>query len=515
MTTKQNENNVFKSDRLSWLWLIIGAVLLFFANGRWIVPAATWLYPVFVIRFLRTQKSAWPVFICAIAFMIVYCIEWHGLIMLPGILYYIVASGIGFVLFLPFLIDKIIAPRLGGLIATLVFPLAFASIEYIGFQFTPFGTWGSLAYTQFGNLPLMQLASITGIYGLTFFVTWFASAANWAWEQKFDLSKISEGIKIYAYVMLAVFLYGGLSLVFMSPKSNEVKVAGVQSHLAKVLLEPELKWFFEGDVSKANWPSIFSKTKFAIDDLFLKSETVAKGGAKIVSWAEACVMVPQKDEPAFIDRGKHLAQQEQFYFVMAYAVNLHTDPTLVPEKKMWENKVVIVGPTGKVLSQYRKTILVPGLEAMLAVKGNDDATVLNTPLGRVSALICYDHDFPSFVREKVGKSGTDIHFDPSGDWEDIDPYHTNMMAFRAIENGFSVIRVTGLGLSAAYDYQGRTLATMDYFKTEDKVFTAYVPEKGVTTIYSQIGDGFAWFCVAGGIALSGWALIRKRRSDIA
>jgi len=514
MKATQEQTNGMKSGLLSYLWLIVGAILLLFSNGNWIVPFAAWLSPIFIIRFLRTQKSSWHILICAIVYTIVFCIAWQGLIPFPGILYYVVASGLGLIFFLPFLIDKIIAPRLRGFIATLVFPLAFTSFEYIGFQFTPFGTWGSLAYTQYGNLPLMQIVSVTGIYGLTFLITWFAAIVNWAWEQQFDWSRISTGIKIFVGIMMVVLLYGSMYLVFLSPNSNEVKVAGVQSHLGKTLLASEYEWFYEGDVTKANWDSIFSKNKIVIDDLFLISEVAAKGGAKIVSWAEASIIVPKEDEPAFIDQGKQLAQQEQIYLEMAYSAILHTDPTRLPEDKMWENKVILITPSGDALPQYRKTILVPGLEAMLAVKGDDDAPMVNTPYGRISSLICYDNDFPSFVREKVGKAGADLLIGPSGDWEDIDPYHTNMMAFRAIENGFSVLRVTYQGLSAAYDYQGRTLATMDYFKTDDKVFTAFVPEKGVTTIYAKIGDVFAWLCVAGFITISGLALIRKRRSDI-
>jgi apolipoprotein N-acyltransferase len=368
-----------------------------------------------------------------------------------------------------------------------------------------------LAYTQFGDLPLMQLVSVTGIYGLTFLITWLAPVVNWLWEQEFGWPVVRRGAMIYAGVMTAVLILGGARLVFAAPDANEVKVAGVQSHLGKVLLEPDLAWFFEGDVSKADWNTIFTKTTLVIGDQFQKSKAAAQGGAKIVSWAEASVMVPKADESAFLDRGRHLAQQEQIYLVMAYAASLHTDPARVPQDKMYENKVVIVGPAGDVLSTYRKTILVPGMEALLSVAGDDDATVVATPYGRLSSLICYDNDFPSFVRAQVGQAGVDILIDPSGDWEDIDPYHTNMMAFRAIENGFSVVRITTSGLSAAYDYQGRTLATMDYFKTDDKVFTAYVPLRGVTTLYSRVGDLFAWMTIAGLISLIGRAILRGRR----
>ena len=495
-----------------YLLLAIGLLLLLVSNGRWIMPVATWLFPIFIIRFLRIQKSLWHTLICAVAFVGVFCISWQGIIPFPGFLYYAVVGGIGLAFFLPFIIDKFIAPRLRGFIATLAFPLAYTTVEYIGFQFTPFGTWGSLAYTQFGNLPFMQIASITGIYGLTFLITWFASLVNWVWEENFDWTKTSRGVKIYASVMAAVLLFGGAYLVFLSPRSNEIKVAGVQSHIAEAVLKPISKKLSEGDYSKATWTSYFVKTDIIVDDLFLKSEIVAKGGAKMVSWAENPVMIPKGDEPAFIERGKHLAKQEQIYLLLNYSISLSTDPSRAPEEKMWSTRVVIVGPTGEVLSTYRKTILVPGYEATLAVKGNDDAVVIDTPFGRISSLICFDNDFPSFVRKQVGKEGVDIFFDPSGDWKDIDPYHTNMMAFRAIENGFSVVRVTGLGLSAAYDYQGRTLATMDYFKTKDKVFTVYVPEKGVRTVYSQIGDLFSWLSIAGLIAIIGRVILKRKHT---
>ena len=86
-----------------------------------------------------------------------------------------------------------------------------------------------------------------------------------------------------------------------------------------------------------------------------------------------------------------------------------------------------------------------------------------------------------------------------------------MMAFRAIEHGFSVVRLTSLGLSAVYDYQGRALATMDYFKTDDKGFTAFVPQRGVKTPYSMIGDLFAWGAIAGLLVLIGRVVLRRHR----
>lgn len=121
---------------------VAGLLLLLVANGHWIVPAATWLYPVFVIRFLRRETRRRYVAVYCAAIILVYCIAWRGLIQLSGLTYDIVASGIGIAFLTPFLFDRALAPRLQGVASTLVFPLAYAAVEFIGFRLSPYGTWG-------------------------------------------------------------------------------------------------------------------------------------------------------------------------------------------------------------------------------------------------------------------------------------------------------------------------------------------------------------------------------------
>ena len=82
--------------------------------------------------------------------------------------------------------------------ATLVAPLAFTAWEFMTLAYNPMGSWGSLAYSQYGNLPLMQLVSITGLWGLTFLITWFGATVNWAWEQSFAWPAIRRSVVTYA-----------------------------------------------------------------------------------------------------------------------------------------------------------------------------------------------------------------------------------------------------------------------------------------------------------------------------
>lgn len=84
-----------------------------------------------------------------------------------------------------------------------------------------------------------------------------------------------------------------------------------------------------------------------------------------------------------------------------------------------------------------------------------------------------------------------------------------MANFRAIEQGVNLIRQTSRGLSAAFDYQGRRLAALDHFQTVDYAMVSEVPTRGVRTVYSLLGDWFAWACLAGLAVLTVLALRRR------
>ncbi len=55
------------------------------------------------------------------------------------------------------------------------------TIWYLNALLDPFsGTQGNPAYTQYSNLPLLQLLSVTGLWGIVFVMSWLASLVNWA-----------------------------------------------------------------------------------------------------------------------------------------------------------------------------------------------------------------------------------------------------------------------------------------------------------------------------------------------
>ncbi|MFQ5512271.1 MAG: hypothetical protein ACE5EO_10515 [Candidatus Krumholzibacteriia bacterium] len=111
-------------------------------------------------------------------------------------------------------------------------------------------------------------------------------------------------------------------------------------------------------------------------------------------------------------------------------------------------------------------------------------------------------EFPGHLKQ-AGRRDADIILVPSNDWREIDPWHSHMARLRAVEQGFNMVRHVSNGLSLATNYQGRVLASMGHFTTNQREMVAYVPTRGVRTIYSRVGDLFAWLCSAGLVAAVG------------
>jgi apolipoprotein N-acyltransferase len=476
-----------KSNRQSFLWLAAGAVFMLFANGRWIIPFATWFFPIFFLRFLRMQKSFRGFIFLVLTVAFVSTIAWWKMIPAPVGTYFMIVALPAPVYCLPFLADRLIATRMSpnhsgkGFLSTLVFPMAFCTIEYLA-SFDPMkGSWNSLAYTQTDDLSLLQLVSITGIWGISFLVTWFASVVNWAWSRYFQWKNISKGVITFASVASAIFLFGTLRMNFFQSRSSSVLTASiVQSRT------------IDADLKTCKWTDAKAIGKYSDDvehNLLQKTRQAAHAGAKMILWQECAGTIPSDREAAFLQEAKTIAAQEKIYLL----ATLWSVPADFP-KHLVENKMIIIDPEGSVRSAYVKNKPVVGAEPI--VKGTMPMPILETSFGKIATAICHDGDFPSFMRN-AGKNRAEIMFLPANDGKEIDPIHTRMAITRAIENGCSLVHPAGKGLSVATDNRGQIISSMDYFKTDEQVMFASVPIKNSFTIYAQVGDVFAWLCITG------------------
>ena len=488
-----------QSQWKSYLWLAMAAMFLLFSNGKWVIPLAAWLFPLLMMRFLRTQGSVRGLTLGAITYVAVGFIMYSGgRFLLPGISYFLMITMYSLLLFLPFVVDRLVTPRMKGFLATLLFPSAWTTAEVILFAR---GTWGAWAYTQYGNLPLTQIVSITGIWGLSFIMAWFASVINWSWEQKFVWLKIRHGIGLYFGILAAVLLFGGARLTLFPPESNRIRVASITTR--RDLGAPDHDIFFKFHHRQARGDSLLTLDMEVHDDFFERTIEAARLGAKIILWPEYAVPVSKQNESALIERGRQLASQEKIFLMMA----LYSVPLDFPDQP-WENKLVIIGPSGEVIYRYLKCNSAPTEPIVL---GDGKIPIVDTPYGKITTAICADMYHLHLIRQ-AGRAEADLMFSPAKDWRGIAPHSTYMATFRAIENGFSMVRCTGDGLSIAVDYQGRPVAAADYFTSDEQIMIADLPAKGTPTIYAQIGDLFPWCCVISLVVLLLWTVVVGRRN---
>lgn len=490
------------SSTVSYILLFAGIALFIFSNGRWSVSFAAWIAPVFLLRFTRTQNPVFGLTILIVSIAISSRIMLYGIIpSLLGVLTYILTLYYAVLWFIPYLADRLMASKMKGFISTLVFPLTAVTFEFINNLL--FGSWASIAYTQFDSLALIQISSIFGIWGVTFIVMWFASVVNWIIDHKFEWLAIKTGVFVFLISLSLILLYGGLRLEVFPPQSQTVAIASFTptKETENYYREMEIKGFSSSiEMAEKDRMTQSDLLNNVYEEVFERNKKLIGSDVALTLWPEGFIKVLEENEAAFIERGKNWASEQNVYLLMAYFVIPKNNP-----ERLGENKAIFINPKGDLEWEYLKAHPVPG---STDIAGDGQLPISITTFGKVSATICYDMDFTNLLNQ-AGKADIDIMLVPAWDWKAIDPLHARMAVFRAIENGFSMVRQTGEGLSIAVDYQGRTVAAMDHFTSDDHTMKSKIPIKGVKTVYAVIGDSFAWLCLFLFCFAVGWSVFRK------
>ena len=475
---KNNSNNRLKKI----LFVLLLILFLLVSNGRFTLFFATWVSTtmlLFLVRkfsALRGFLMAWLLLTSALLF------QYYELVPLPIPFYILLMVVFGMILAIPYLLDLVFVKNKSSFIHTFIFPTSWVLITYVLYKYNPYGSWLHVAYSQHSQLVLVQSISVFGLGFITFLIGWFASVVNWVLLQEFQWAKIKKGVYVYGITMLLIVSFGSYRLLFQKPTSKTIRVASISAL-------PEFG-IYDNDFFGLNLEGGKEKFKKQASDLnknlFVRSIKEAKAGAKIVFWAEGNSLILKEDELELYKSASSIAKENNIYLGIAVAViDKNNDKPI-------ENKFIFFNPNGKKTIDYWKVIPVPGNEAAMAnIKGSEIQKV-KTPYGTIAATICFDMDFPQYLKQA---KGADILLVPSNDWKAIDPIHTQMASFRAIEQGFNLIRQTSKGLSAGVDYTGKIISKMDHFTDNDKVLITQLPIKGIATIYSKIGDVFIVFCL--------------------
>lgn len=480
-----------------WPWFVAGAALLPFTLFQTALPVAAWLAPVFLLRFARTRRARVALPLIALAGYIGWLIGLRDILPLPMTALYGLG---GLTIAVPYAADLLLARRLRGAVRTLVFPLAYVTLNFLMVNDAT-GTLGVAAYTQAVDLPLLQVVSLGGIWGLSFLIAWLAPVTNDLWERGFDLRQARASVGLFAGVLLAALLFGGARLAFFAPSAPTVQVAALAPD--RELDEALSAAAADGLPTDSAGRAAFHERHMAplLDDLFARTREAAGGGAKIVVWAEAAGFAFKEGEVALIERAQAVARDEQVYLQLGLVLFLPPGSSAANE-----NRALLIDPSGAILWDYHKTKVVMSDGN---APGPGVVPTVDTPYGRLATVICFDADFPALVHQ-AGRAGADILLVPASDWAPVAELHSRAAIFRAVENGAALVRPTRMGTSLAVDHQGRLLGyKADYFVGDGQTMVASVPTDGAVTLYGRIGEGFAYLCVAGLAALAGLALVRR------
>jgi apolipoprotein N-acyltransferase len=391
--------------------------------------------------------------------------------------------------------------------------------------------WNFLGASQYKMLPLLQVSSITGVYGVSFLVVWssiaFLSAAAvllhrpqsaWLWRREFFVVLLLD-------VLWAASGFAAIRSKAQTPERS-VRIALVQPSIPQTVI----------------WDPDEEKEAQRFRKLFELSEQTLASKPDILVWPEAAVPTLFRWSTNEIYRGQtvyqavtSLARTHGVWLIIG-ADDLELNAQN-PKQPDFFNSSFLISPEGEGVATYRKQRLVmfgeyvplsrvfPFLKQFTQVygefkPGQAPVTFALPTLGmKTSVLICFEDVFPHLARHHVNKD-TDFLLnltnngwfgESAAQWQ-----HAASAALRAVENGLPLVRAANNGLSCWVDQHG---AMHDvYFPDSKDIYQAGFKIAEVplrvgerpSTFYHRHGDWFGWGCVAVSAVLVMASVVQRR-----
>jgi apolipoprotein N-acyltransferase len=503
--TKQGfagQSSPSKADRSIWLSFVAGAVLLPFTVVQTMLPLAAWLAPIFLLRFARQARRP-PVALLLIFLAHVFgnALALRGgdtqnaYVMAVGLGAFALLRGLGSTL--PYVADRLIGARLGRSGRIFVFPLTFTAIDWLMGLLPAVNSTGSTVYSQYDSLALLQIVSITGMWGIDFLIGWSAATVNALWESWPNWRSQRWPTVAFVAATSLVLLFGAVRVNFAPPSSPTVLAATItiDRSVHDAAFAPPFNWLTFNQSSDAERAAARQRIQATAEQMFERSEAAFRAGAKLVGWQETGALVLEEDKQALLDRASALASKYEAYLQISLGVFTRTQAM-----PYYLNQSILFDNSGKTVWTYEKSYPVIPTESYVTPRGGRRLPIVDTPYGRMATAICNDFHFQWLIRQ-AGERGVDIMMAPYNDVHPFEQQDAVVAMMRSVENGYSMVKATGIGPSMIADYQGRVLGRQDYGEGGG-IMLASVPTRGAVTIYGRVGDVFAYACLAGLILLA-------------
>jgi apolipoprotein N-acyltransferase len=373
--------------------------------------------------------------------------------------------------------------------ALVLAPFLWVAVELGRTRFSGF-PWDLLGTVQVDNIPLSRIATVTGVYGMSFEII----LVNAAFAAAF-LVPLARGRRVILAAALSAAVVLQLGVLVQAPSLPAPQTARlVQSNIP--ILEA------------SGWtPQYFQQTLSELRQLSVPQpgELAGAPAPHLIVWPESPAPFYTND-PNFRHQVSEVARAANAWIV---AGTLGVNPAGAPGELF--NSASIISPDGAWVARYDKIHLVPFGEYVPFQSVFSFAHKLTKEVGqfqrgteravfpidgqKVGVFICYESIFPDEVRQ-FARNGATVFINISNDgWfgrYGAPQQHLNMARMRAIENRRWLLRDTDTGITASIDPYGRVVArapreTRTYLDAPYDVVSA-------TTFYTRHGDWFAWGC---------------------
>lgn len=350
--------------------------------------------------------------------------------------------------------------------------------------------WFMAGYTQWTNLTILQTASITGVFGISFLLAYAGISLAMLLLEKRGFWHRMGYLPAPVAAVAAALIFGQQTL--------SVENVYYTENIRVAVIQPNIDQYRKWDEHFEDWIK---------DRLSAQLAEAAKQQPHIVVWPESAL-------PGWIEDPKYSV------WVSSLAVNMscyHVVGSVSRRKNKNYVSAFLFSPDGRVRGVYDKRQLVPfgeyvpfrgflskyiGVLGKLGEfePGSDYQLPLRAGAADLGVNICYEAIFPYIARDAV-HNGAQMLVNITNDGWYLDtagPYqHFITNVFRAVENGRPLIRAANTGISGYIDPRGRVVRALPV--SSDGVMVVDVPfYSGPDTFYSRAGDvfGMAMFAVA-------------------
>jgi apolipoprotein N-acyltransferase len=434
---------------------LASGVLLYLSQGlddMWFLAEAA-LIPVLWLAY--SKVPAWQLILASMSAWLagqIYAFQCYGsvspLLVLSGLLPLMILFPLALIF------ARLAQRRTAAPAALFAFPACWTALEYIYGLVAPNGSFGSLAYSQMSAPPLIQSASLLGMYSVTFLICLSANALAMALHRP-PRSHLVLALGLGICVLDVGFGYMRL----LKPQPATLTVSAL----------------VDESIERAAYRSDTLDSAASVSAAYASAiRLAALHGAKFAVTPEGGIVSRQEWRAAVLAPLQTLAHQTGVQVIagvyertppadLAFALQPDAAPRI-----------------------YAKRHLVPFLDTEFT-PGRSSGW-----LGDGRAMeICKDMDYPRTILGDA-KRGIQLMGVPAGDFGKDAWLHARMAIMRGVENGFAIVRAANEGLLTASDAQGRIIAQKRAAPAGMIVLIADLPPGPGPTLYTRIGDLFAW-----------------------